>query len=257
MKDRGKIVYDTKPGKLIPGEFWQLDLPSADPVEYPGIVYAVISDFTFNPIKKCPLDGAHETDLETEEIVLDLFGGQNLGDFVPAFGLAVISKAFAERLATSRLTGFKTATTVRVACNQSKLKSPRLLELTIPRMAGRSNRLKILNADNTCPHCRREPMICPGCGHLNTPRCLKCGKITMYQPEAPEYSDSQGFEVQITPEQWILEGKGWDGSDWVLGNGGIFVSNRAKEWMERTHTFPVAFKPALLNIEGVEDKFKK
>jgi hypothetical protein len=89
---------------------------------------------------------------------------------------------------------------------------------------------------------------------------MNCDQWTLFLPKAPDESHPKGFAVKgYPPDVEIVEGKDWDGSDFLRagGSGGVpFVSNRAKEWMEKTHTFPVKFKPALLNIEGVEDRFQ-
>ena len=101
-------------------------------------------------------------------------------------------------------------------------------------------------------------MVCPACGHTNWLKCINCDQWTLFLPKIPENSDPNGFVVTgYPPETHIIEGKSWDGSDFFEAGGGTpFVSNRAKEWMERTHIFPVKLVRALLNVEGAEDRFE-
>jgi hypothetical protein len=98
-------------------------------------------------------------------------------------------------------------------------------------------------------------MVCFGCGKTNWPRCDKCDELTLFRADAPEYSHPRGYQLihdAASPPVPIIEGNLGDGTDFF---GSSFVSNRAKNWMEETKTFPVELKPALLNIEGVEDRF--
>lgn len=118
-------------------------------------------------------------------------------------------------------------------------------------------RWKVKDAPNLCPDCNKEPMVCPGCGRVNTPCCKLCDKWTVYNPKYPEYSDPLGFSLVHLEGDRIVDGKQWDGSDWFRIEGSPFVSNRAKEWMERTHTHPITFKPALLDIEGMDPALLK
>ena len=46
-----------------------------------------------------------------------------------------------------------------------------------------------------CPHCKKEPMVCPGCGHVNGPTCIKCEEWTYFNPENPEYSSPRGGSI--------------------------------------------------------------
>jgi hypothetical protein len=94
---------------------------------------------------------------------------------------------------------------------------------------------------------------------LNWPYCDNCDKPTLFRPDAPEYSHPNGFrlaESYNTERPAIIEAKDWDGKDFFRQGGSSYCSNRAKEWMEKAKTFPIEFKPALLNIEGVENEFK-
>ncbi len=240
------------------------DVEISDPV-YP--VYARYTNSqeempSFRAIKNCPRDKRHVTGFEYLSMPIDLFGDR-LGDFVPHVDdpLGIVSAAFAARLRKTHFTGYKLHPIVKILENESRVKKPELLFLEFLGKGGRSDRLVVKGAPNLCPHCGKVPMVCPSCGQINWPKCIDCDEWTLFLPELPDESHPKGFVVKgYPPDVAIVEGKDWDGSDFFRAgaSGGVpFVSNRAKEWMEKTHTFPIKFKPALLNIEGVEDKFKE
>jgi hypothetical protein len=189
---------------------------------------------------------------------VELFGGVRLGDFVynHMTGGFFVSGEFSRRLHESKLTGFRTRENITIVRNPYDIPNAQILQVEATSNPILDFRYGLENAPNACPHCGNEPMICSGCGRVNIPCCSKCDRWTIFNPEYPEYSDPNGLRVKRYEGPSIIEAKDWDGSDWFRQGGMLFVSNRAKEWMERTHTHPIEFKPALLNIEGVEDKFK-
>jgi hypothetical protein len=200
----------------------------------------------------CPLDKRHVTGQDYLTIAVDLLGVE-LGDFVPfSEPLSIISKQFADRLMKTSLTGYEVKPKVEVVYNQCATTDQRLLYLEFAGVGGKSNRLVVEGGPNVCPHCGKSAMVCPGCGERNWPKCAECDNWTLYLPEAPEYSDENGFEVEgYPPERYIVEAKLWDGCDFFTADDVRFVSNRAKLWMEKVGAWPVVFEPALLNTEGV------
>lgn len=257
---RGAIYFD-RSGVLKDGVVWDLEVKMEPGI---GLLYATSAweapSLPGLDIRECPINKEHVTDYQYTGIALDLFASGNLRDFVPVsdMGGFFVSRQFADRLKQTKLTGYKVRDIVTIGCNQSGEENPSILYLEFAGNAGISLRCRVKDAPNSCPHCGKETMVCPRCGQTNWPRCPSCGELTLFRPDAPEYSHPKGLAVESTGGPPIVEGKQWDGSDWfrVKGYlGGHFVSNRAKDWMEKTHTFPIAFKPALLNIEGVEDKF--
>jgi hypothetical protein len=264
--ERGVIEYDARSGKLIKGRVWLFDLASFGTLldkAPPGVVYAKPAgdlDSRTEAVRACPVSKRHVTDRKLLEIAVDLFGGDCMGDFVPFSEgvLPIISKRLAERLKGSKLTGYQVRPIIRIGSNQSGVRDVELFYLDFVGHGGRSQRWQVKGAKNLCPHCGREHMVCPGCGHLNWPRCVACDQLTLFRPDAPDYSHPKGLRLAKNgwPDVLIVEGQQWDGSDFFRADDCFCVSNRAKEWLEQTHTFPVAFQPALLNIEGVEEKFK-
>src|SRR5262249_24106863 len=160
------------------------------------VIYAQTSDRTTKEIKDCSLYKDHVSDAQFTRISLDLFGGKLLSDFVPVsdFAFLVVSKKFADRLKMSGLTGYAIAAIVRIVCNQSEIPDPLLYYLDSTSNAGSVyQRWVVKGAPNLCPHCGKEPMVCPGCGKINWPRCFRCERLTMFRPDAPDYSDPKGF----------------------------------------------------------------
>ena len=119
-------------------------------------------------------------------------------------------------------------------------------------------RWKVKGAPDCCPHCGKGPLFCPGCGESNVPKCLQCKQWTLFNPKAPEYSHPKGFLLEGNPpKESIVQASEWDGSDWFCVGTSPFISNRAKVWLEEAKATPIRFRPALLDIEGVEGRFEQ
>jgi hypothetical protein len=256
------ILYDCTSGTLVKGTVWLADWFSsqvAKPLNhYYGRPTAGDKEDEVDEVRNCNVDPRHVTKRTWRRIVLDLFGGPIVTDFLP-IGVphAIVSTSFIERLRQTELTGYKIESIVAFDNNSTRLKESDLHYLKFDGSAGCETRLKVVGAANLCPHCMMTTMVCPRCGERNWPKCINCDKWTLFLPKAPEYSSPKGFPVEgYPPDVQVVEGKLWDQKDFFTAAGVAFVSNRAKEWMERTHTHPIEFKPALLNIEGVEEKFK-
>jgi hypothetical protein len=94
-------------------------------------------------------------------------------------------------------------------------------------------------------------MICPGCGETNWPFCKKCDKATLWKPRNPEYSDLDGYVLDnYPPEEPVVEGTVWDGTDFFRFDDRLFVSQRARVWLTAAGAWPVEFKVALLSNAG-------
>jgi hypothetical protein len=258
---RGKIRFGNVSAKLIPGKVWAVDLSYLD-VE--DVTYAKTTSRTGIPfcrkVRDCPVDKRHITGREYLNIAIDLYGSERLGDFVPCSGeyLAIISEKFADKLRRSQLTGYNVRPIVKVIGNPREIEATNLFYLEFAGKGGNSKHLVVEGNANLCPHCRETPMVCPACGHTNWPKCVHCDQWTLFLPAMPECSHPNGFLIEgYPPDVDIVDAKAWDGSDFFKASGGLpFVSNKAKEWMEQTHTFPVEFEAALLNTEGVEDRLR-
>jgi hypothetical protein len=168
-------------------------------------------------------------------------------------GFNIVSRAFAERLKRSGLTGFATRKGVTINVNQSGAKDPDFLLLDVVGRGGLCTRWHVEGAPNCCPYCGRQPVVCSGCGWLSR-ECPQCGNQVYYDRDHPEQADGKKLLHKGWPSILIVDGKSWDGSDWFVvdGEGGSwFVNRRAKHWFEATHALETKFKPARLNVEGM------
>ncbi len=251
----GTIRYDKTSGKLLKDRIWALRGYEGSAGRY---VYALLAEmWRSEDLHDCPLDKRHVTGVRIPEVRLALYGGTRLGDFIPEMnsGLLIVSESFAQRLKQSKLTGFSCLPIVTVEDNQSSVRHPKLFYLDLTGQGGCSRRLQVRGAPNRCPFCGQEPVVCPGCGRIQRD-CLSCGQLTLYLPKAKMGSREKGFRLDgYPPNVDIVEAKEWDGSDGFQSGGADYISDRAKNWLEETHTSLVQIAPALLNVEGVEEKF--
>lgn len=251
------LHYDNKSGKLVRDRIWQF---CVTPLQE-GYCWAEVMDSQHKEIVDCKINKAHKR-YEFTHVQLEILGGGPkalLGDFVPVDrGFDVISEKFWKRLKESGLTGFSIKDVVTARDQAGKDYRLFLLESTgRPHRVYNSKRWRITNGENVCPQCEAEPIICPSCGEW-TRTCTKTQKQVIATADAAEYKRRRGKKMVLLkgdfpPAPYVVEGKEWDGSDFF----GSFISDKAKLWLERTHTFPTDIRPALLDIEGVEDRFKK
>jgi hypothetical protein len=170
----------------------------------------------------------------------------------------IISEQFAELLKQSHLTGATIRDVVHIAVNQSQAQNPQLRLLDITGNGGHVRRWMVIGEPDTCPFCHKERMVCAGCGRVNDP-CLRCGNRTLITPDARPAIQERRAIFHDGPKKKIVEARDWDGANWfkVLGKrGGTFVDRKAKDWCERQHIPHMVFTPAILDVQGVEDRFK-
>ncbi len=265
----GRIFYDDS-GRLIKDALWSVSLWAHTLLAAePKSVYAALAaDLRCErQARCCAKDSRHETGTGHRRIALDLFGGNILGNFVPVSEelLPIIPRPFSRQLAHSELTGYAVCNIVEIGTNNSDFRPrpdaqgrpgvPQLHYLDFTGDGGQSHhRWKFDGVSNLCPHCGQHAMVCEECGYINWPRCLECRELTLYRPDMPEYSHPRGIYMEYDRTKRfapIVEESLWDGTDFFRVGEALFVSNRAKNWMEQNHTSSVHFEPALLNIEPV------
>jgi len=248
----GRIVYDTDKGNPVAGRIWQFGVNRDS---FRGKVRCEYVEHDSISHNDCTCDPDHVSLEEYVRIAVDLFGGPTLCDFVPVtnHGYLIISSRFKEKVERSGLTGWSIKSIVEIRCDQS-FRSPHaplnwMLHCLVCRGHSlRSDRLKVVQGRNLCPHCLSTPMICPGCGRTNWPFCEKCGRATLFNPLHPEYSATNGFVLEnYPPQQEIVEGASWDGTDFFYSDGIPFISEKARKWMITEHVDPVEFNVALLS----------
>jgi len=252
------MKYDSTTGDLRPGLVWEyhtgfsVNLRLGLKTKYAEFV-ADTAEFTYD----CKVNKEHETGLRAQEVQVDMFGGRDpLGNFVPLVnhGFTLLSPGFAARLGNSGLTGFDIRPIVKVNVDQTDAGLTRLDELKIVGRAGNcSNRLVFEGGANTCPFCGAVPVVCPGCGEFNNP-CPNCGQETLVQRKEDIVPGEQRifYGLGCEPKIFVVEERDWDGSDWFIVEGRVgnaFLSNRAKEWLEKIHAFDIEIKPALLAMK--------
>jgi hypothetical protein len=256
----GSIVFDAQTGKLTEGLVWTFNFGDALIVfDEPKRAWAdTVIAAKHKRIHECKLNKAHETDEVLEDVVVGLFGGEQLGDFLPMMLGAemIVSRAFAQRLKGSGLKGLDVEDVVR-ADNQSAVKNPELRQFKIVGRAGFCRRWRIEGAANLCPYCKREPVLCAECGWRSFYECPRCRKRVHHGGGYTIEPDGKSLELRQGRDLSIVEANEWDGSDiFQVGGhgGGWYFNRRAKDWFERTHVLDTTFIGALLNVEGLGNR---
>ena len=257
------ITYYDKSGSFLNDQVWSL-IPLCivdirDDLDSGSIYTLSYLGEEREQVVECPVDKRHVMKSYDKTREVDLFGRDRLADFVPTgdFSNDLISHQFAESLRRSDLTGFRIREGVTIHSNQTLCPNPRLYFIDYVGNGGICRRFKIRDGDNLCPHCRREPIICHGCGTVFG-RCIGCDTITLVRGKGKTEPGDKRLIDEGLPDQLIVEAREWDRSDFftVYGSGGgWFVNRRAKDWLETHHIQGVRLEAALLNIEGVENEF--
>ncbi|MBW3542997.1 MAG: hypothetical protein KY476_22270 [Planctomycetes bacterium] len=211
---------------------------------------------------RCPIDDAHVTEIYWLDLAVELLHGTHLAPFVlvntEGSKALLVSAAFAEQLKLSGLSGFaldNVKVKVKPRVNE---KVPRLFYLSFQ---GKKCRRPLLvrGAPNACSWCGYTPILCQRCAFANH-HCPSCGKECM--ASRGRHKGPGDRRLIVCPyEEWstpILEGSRWDGSDFIFGgtsfSPGDFITKRALLWLESVHAAPFAVRPALVNIEGLDEE---
>src|SRR5262245_44714915 len=122
----GSIAYDSQTGVLVKGIVWEFaggpDLEKA--MEKDHVYGNWMGDENSRDRHDCPVSKTHKTGTTVLEVSIELFGGEDMDDFLPLVnhGFVIISRAFAERLNLSGLSGFVARKGVTIVQNQSGAK---------------------------------------------------------------------------------------------------------------------------------------
>ncbi|MEX0715648.1 MAG: hypothetical protein WD066_03640 [Planctomycetaceae bacterium] len=205
---------------------------------------------------ECPRSKSHETAtfVNRKNTLMDLGGGAVVSEFIPSCSdLCVVSESFAIRSRATRLTGMDFFPMV-INVNQSATEetgAPNLLGLEF---AGRVwlRPYILVDKPNACPFCGDGPIICDNCWHVDD-RCDACGERTVVGPTGNVASGS--LVMQLQPDEgYILQGKSWDGRDFVQARGHKFVTARALHWLCVAHARPFWARPARVWTDGMTDE---
>lgn len=224
---------------------------------YLWVDLAVDEEGRFGPteiVRKCPRDDTHDPQWHAKELTVDLLGGPRVADFVhlePDQVDFIVSEAFGERLKASGLIGFGLAP-VKIGYGHPSYGKPKLKLL---QLRGRKclRPLTVRGASNQCPFCGREPLICPACGQWLDP-CPKCGEIGTVVRQMHKGTQDKRLIIAERGKP-IVEGKNWDGSDLIFGQGdGRMITKRALDWLLSVHAAPFYARPIRVCVDGMSEK---
>jgi hypothetical protein len=235
---------------LVSDLVWQLCPIEFHELEIKGIVWSHTITDKVDFARTCPLDPDHVTGMEVASLTLELNGGSVLCDTIPNadFGPTILTSGLARNLNRSGLTGFTTTPNVHIGCNQTAHQLDQLYLLNITARAGVDRRWKFRNGDNSCPHCRRAPIVCPSCGEFNR-ICPVC-QVKHFAPDENAPNKHRVTFEEFPPSVKVVDYSQWDGSDFFhVSKGGDYISKRAYEWLMNNGVRPLNIQPALLNYD--------
>ncbi len=257
----GRIRFDLTSGRLVEGLIWLFGVGTDwKMASEHGWAYGELNGRReHDAVRDCPVDRTHETDDTTKRLGITLYGGKWLPDFLGLtnHGYAIASADMIRRLRDSRLTGYTARDRVDVPENYSSNRQPELYPFDITGRAGFCRRWRVEDASNLCPYCRKEPILCEGCGWRSFYDCPACGKRVHHGGGYTIKPDGKSLFLEKGPKKMVVEARDWDGSDLFCGRGhggGWFANRRAKDWFDRTHVIGIDFEPALLNVEGLRGR---
>jgi hypothetical protein len=247
------ILYDAHNGRLAAGHVWTVEPWDWDKRDI-GFAYLRYYSAVVDEVYDCPRDESHETGRVWRSLEVELFGGNRLVSLDWEWG--AVSGEFAAQLGSSGLTGFAIGDAVKIYENQSDLENPMLALLNVMGDGGLNNRYRVKGDPTVCPYCDSEPLVCPACSNL-LQKCSVHGNVI--RPELTESNLGQWlFYSKGAPKQYVVDGRNWDGADFFKVRGTsdtLFVSERARKWLAGIGATGFDLKPALLDIEGAEERF--
>ncbi|NOX53928.1 MAG: hypothetical protein GXP27_05710 [Planctomycetes bacterium] len=187
----------------------------------------------------------------------DLYHDLTYDSFVPVRPLPttfLVVGRFARKLRKSGLRGFRLVRARIVTSSDGNAYRRRDIELYALDFLGK-RKLRpwrfTPGVKNVCPFCGHGPLQCPECGCLSTP-CRECGREATVGAQDHGGSGDRRLRVAPLPESGpILEGKDWDGSDFVYHS---IITKRARDWLLSVHAAPIAIGPARVCIDGMSDE---
>jgi hypothetical protein len=249
---KGRVIYD-RSGDVKEGVIWRLALEHLWEVADKSWV-CHSSSTAYVTGRDVPLCKRHPKNhlkgMIFESLTIPtLMGGSVVPDFLPIalFMLCpVVSERFAVRLAESKLTKFEFKDIVKIQHNQSDLKSPSFRVMQVNGSGGRvDRRWKVIGVPNVCGHCGKGQIVCSSCG-IYCGDCDVCGKPLA--SAATNYREGTLMRA-MDDDPFVVDESEWDGSDFFTVPHNHFVTKRAKDWLESTHTFPLKLEPALLAVK--------
>jgi hypothetical protein len=205
----------------------------------------------------CPADPTHLRSPLLSEVGGDLYGGHVFTEFVwdVTYGRLLVGPDFVVKIGKTRLR--KPAfIPYKVAVNQCDVKEPKLSLLQSSGINCARPRLVRAPNGNSCPFCKKHPVICDVCGWEYDP-CLSCGKeISTASILHEGKDDPRLIRERMDPSGCVLEGRTWDGSDLVNSHYSTYMSKRMFDWCVSIHAGPLKARPARFCTDGMSDKQK-
>jgi hypothetical protein len=104
---------------------------------------------------------------------------------------------------------------------------------------------------NLCPFCKESWVICKLCG-FEFSRCPKCDTVCEVWINAERDPGDRRLTYEAPhPGGRVLEGRLWDGSDFIQTQHYFYVSRRAFEWFASTHAGPIWGMKARFCVDGL------
>jgi hypothetical protein len=228
--------------RRVPSE---IDLITAGKSGHSGVSLEWFPEAITDVVRGCPVDRAHV--LQKHEIRPKV-RPTNVGP-VPDITVAslesnhviVCSVPFASKLRASPLTGFRFEQVVMLESGKTLSETPdpnppfRVLALE-----ARGRRclrpLKVVDGQNSCPHCGQHVIVCAECGEF-FPICPVCDEITAMPAKGHPPGD-KSFVDTTALESPIVELTLWDGSDvcyYDAYTARIIVTKRVVTWLQSVH----------------------
>lgn len=239
------IFYDES-GQLESGFFYQLTIPfilddarqeqklrgrivKVAAGDYPTCYMEVLYDAT--PVRRCALNAKHILKYSRSNYSADLFAWGAAEQFVcDSFGLVVaIVPEFARALKASPFRGYETVP-LPIRVNQTSAPDPELYVLVSKGADCVRPRGVRIPTPNCCPFCRKTEVVCKQCLHVNH-HCLTC-KRRLLTLESERARKPAPFLIEDPPERGgIIDGKLWDGSDFIDGADQGVITGRVLDWL--------------------------
>jgi hypothetical protein len=276
----GKIVLD-EGGNLRKGVFYRFDVAFDDATdsEIPGAEWVIVPRTPTNEalnsrgeeswmwiaeagdldsaveIKECAADPNHQTRYYYTKFEGEAFGGKRISPFIVTknFDCFALSDDLCRRIKSLNIRGAR-IDPIDVTDHITNAKRVGIWAL---QFLGKLNpRIpKFVDVPNRCPYCGKSEIICPACGHwrFHCPHCRKHIAIVDYKHGGPD-DKRVPFERRLYR---ILEGRTWDGSDFVASRGRKFASKRFIDWLLRVHAAPFYAEPVWFCVDGMNDQQKR
>lgn len=264
-------------GELQQGYFYELDVPLYNSMpdqealveEYgEGVIfgnvnstdlYAEVNWDTSRDLHGCSLNRNHVTGYVHENMQLVLFGGSCLPSFIcDCSGFAILIAGSMKRsLMASTLTGFVLSDVLPIVCNQSEVKSPEIYMLHATGLDCTRPLIRQPPIKNLCPYCGWGPVVCPECFH-RAYSCERCGRRIIVAREDHGGDDDPRFSLTPRPENGlIIEGRDWDGSEFLSGGDKVIVTKSAVDWLLKLQDVSFVATPCRVDVTGMSDSQRK